>query len=168
MWFPVPRYLLVSQSSIPALQAMWKLACEGAPATFGPLEAPISAKLPQNIFKWKVTLSNETSRSYVKPPLFEPSGFKYISNHGLVASNGCAVCWLAAHNSKLELQAPKRQKCELHSSSRNVRLTSHHMETWKPISVGAHTLQKFYLIYNEAVYRMKFWSDIENLPKIQF
>ena len=65
--FRVPRYLLVSQSSIPALQAMWKLACEGTPATFGPLEAPISAKLPQNIFKWKSALLNATSRSYVKP-----------------------------------------------------------------------------------------------------
>ena len=42
------------------------------------------------------------------------------------------------------------------------------MEAWKPISVGAHTLQKKYFIYNEAVYRMKFRSDIYNLPKIRF
>ena len=42
--FRMPRYLLVSQSSSPTLQAMWKLACEGTPATFGPLEALISAK----------------------------------------------------------------------------------------------------------------------------
>ena len=41
-----------------------------------------------------------------------------------------------------------------------VRLTSLQMETLKPISVGAHTLQKFYFIYNEAVYRMQFRSDI--------
>ena len=75
--FRVPRYLLVSQSSIPALQAMWKLACAGAPATFGPLEAPISAKLPQNIFKWKSTLLNEASRSYVKPRCLSQRGFNF-------------------------------------------------------------------------------------------
>ena len=48
MSFPVPRYLLVAQSSIPALQAMWKLACEGTPATFGPLEAPILGQVAEN------------------------------------------------------------------------------------------------------------------------
>ena len=75
--FRVPRYLLVSQSSIPALQAMWKLACEGTPAMFGPLEAPISAKLPQNIFKWKSTLLNETLWSYVKPRCLSHRGLHF-------------------------------------------------------------------------------------------
>ena len=37
-----------------------------------------------------------------------------------------------------------------------VRLTSLQMETLKSISVGAHTLQKFCLIYNDARHRMKF------------
>ena len=58
----MPRYLLVSQSSIPALQAMWKLACEGTPATFGPLEAseaasPKTAKMQASFFFAKCSLN---------------------------------------------------------------------------------------------------------------
>ena len=75
--FPMPRYLLRSQSSIPALQAMWRLAREGTPATSGPLEAPISAKLPKNIFKWKSALLNETVVLSCGTPLFKPLGLKF-------------------------------------------------------------------------------------------
>ena len=53
-------------------------------------------------------------------------------------------------------------------SSRNVRLTWRQCLTWKRISAGAHTSQRFYLKYNEAVHRKKFWSDISNLPKTNF
>ena len=86
--FRVPRYLLVSQSSIPALQAMWKLACEGTPATFGPLEAPIWAKLPKNIFKWKSTLSNEISRSHVKPRCSSHRGLNFDQMKALRLQTG--------------------------------------------------------------------------------
>ena len=69
----MPRYLLVSQSSIPALQAMWKLACEGTPATLGPLEAAKSEKYLQVeiiTFKRSFALLCETL-------LLEPSGLEF-------------------------------------------------------------------------------------------
>ena len=58
---------------------------------------------------------------------------------------------------EIEASGPETaKKYELHFCSRNIRLTCRHIKYLKPISVGAHTLQKFYLIYNEAVHRMKF------------
>ena len=56
MSFPVPRYLLVSQSSIPALQAMWKLSFEGTLATLRPLEAPIWGRVAENDLQAKIII----------------------------------------------------------------------------------------------------------------
>ena len=137
---PVPRYLLVSQSSIPALQAMWKFACEGTPTTFGPLEAQISAKLPQNIFKWKSTLLNETSYTHVKPRCSSHRGLNFDQMKALRLQTSVRhVGWLQTTRNGAAGQKTAK-KCELHFSSRNVRLTWYRMETWKLISVGAHTL----------------------------
>ena len=73
--FPVPRYLLVSQSSIPALQAMYGNYHVGVlRQRLDHWKLQFGAKWPKNnlqveicIFKCNFTLSYET-------PLFQPSG----------------------------------------------------------------------------------------------
>ena len=52
----MPRYLLISQSSIPALQAMWKLSFEGTLATLRPLEAPIWGRVAENDLQAKIII----------------------------------------------------------------------------------------------------------------
>ena len=62
---------------------------------------------------------------------------------------------------EIETSGPETAKnYELHFFFAKCSLNLAAGEIWTPISVGAHTLQKFYLIYNEAVHRMKFQSDI--------
>ena len=106
-----------------------------------------------NTFKWNFALKCET-------PLFEPLGLTFDQMKALRLRTGVQHVGWPHTTGNWSCKPQNCEKCELHFSSQNVRLTWRQLETWKPISVGAHTLQKFCLIYNEAVYRMKCRSDI--------